>query len=240
MTGLVWRLAAEGSKERAQFHEQRRANLNIDAVKGVLEGWREATDGQLDSSSMPFPNVEAMQPIEMVRMRALVLLLITELDEIEDPAKVMEVIRLYGMSPHVASPTEAVLLARERVTRGVSAEERAHALWNHELTFLVAALQLEPGLQASRIQMALLTLFHERRMVARDMAAQVPGVVTASLVAGTVFHLAIANGHTAFLKSVLSPPFNLDPDRLPPFLGAHSPLCWAAMTDQVEALEVLL
>ena len=88
--------------------------------------------------------------------------------------------------------------------------------------------------------MALLTLFHERRMVARDMAAQVPGVVTANGVAGTVFHLAIANGHTAFLKSVLSPPFNPDPDRLPPFLGAHFPLCWAAMMDQVEALEVLL
>ena len=128
MTGLVWRLAAEGSKERAQFHEQRRANLNMEVVKKFLREWHGATNGMADPSSMPWVKLEAMQPIELVRMRALVLLLITELDEIGYPAKVMEVIRLYGLSPHVVSPTEAALLARERVTRGISAEERAHAL----------------------------------------------------------------------------------------------------------------
>lgn len=145
----------------------------------------------------------------------------------------------YPISPHVLSTTEAALLARARVERGVSAEARANLLYNDAITYLIMSLHLAPCEEATRIQEILLRLCRERGTLARDMAAAVPGVVTADGLAGTVVHLATCNGHTAFLDRVLGE-CGVDPARLPPFLGAHSPLCWAAMTDQRGAMRVVL
>jgi ankyrin repeat protein len=231
MPDPAWRLAKHWSPEQIRWQQRVEARcLDLRPVEAVLREWPKEADGTPE----PAPeDLQDWQPIHMLRVRAMVLTLIK--DSIADGA--VRLVQFYKMSPHVLSDRETALLARARAERGPSAAERATVLWDPEITLLVFALQFT-GSAAVEIQCRLLRECYDRGTLARDIMAEVPTVTTAQA-AGTVFHLGVARDNDEMIRDALTT-YGVDPGALPPFLGAHSPLCLSVMSDHQPTTRVLL